>query len=86
MHGRWQWQCDFKRALKMHTLNATLKISRYLELNGGLPQHEALAEHLEAERKELSWSIQGLEDNQEIAKGGGISVSMGRQNSQGART
>jgi len=69
MHGRWQWQCDFKKPLKMHTLNATLKLSRYLELNGGFPPHAALAEHLDAERQELSWSVQDLNDNQEIAKG-----------------
>ena len=69
MHGRWQWQCDFKRALKMHTLNATLKLTRYLELNGGFPPHAALVEHLDAERQELSWSVQDLSDNQDIATG-----------------
>ena len=53
----------------MHTLNATLKFTRYLELNGGFPPHAALAEHLDAERQELSWSVQGLSDNQDIAKG-----------------
>ena len=43
LHGRWQWQCDFKRDLKMHALNATLKLTRHIELNGGFPKHEALA-------------------------------------------
>ena len=69
MHGRWQWQCEIKRALKMHTLNATLKLSRYLELNGGFPHIEAIAEHLEVERQELNWNIQELNDDLEIAKG-----------------
>ena len=39
----------------MHSLNAILKLHRFLELHGGtLPQFDSISEYFEAERKELN--------------------------------
>ena len=54
----------------MQSLNATLKLQRFLELNGGtFPPIATIGEYFEAERKEFNWSLKDLEDNDDIAKG-----------------
>ena len=70
-HGRWQWQCATKKALKLMTMNATLKVTRYLEGHDReFPEANILDEYLVAETKELRWGTNAIdEDGDEIAKG-----------------
>ena len=67
IHARWQWITQFKRGLKLHSLNALLKMYCYLEQhNEEFPPHEHLAEHLEVAnramrdmRAEAEWVAEG---------------------------
>ena len=49
VHARWQWSCSLKRAVKMQSLNASLRLTHYLEQDQGFPTDEQLFEHLTAE-------------------------------------
>jgi len=69
VHARWQWLCSVKRGLKVHMLNASLRLMHYLENNQGFPHHEDLQEHLEAERVQHNLSLAAIEDADEIAPG-----------------
>ena len=31
IHARWQWLCKIKRALKLQTMNASLRLMHYME-------------------------------------------------------
>ena len=69
MHARWQWHCLSKRALKLMNLNATLKVSRYLECHDyEFPPSSILEEYVVAEAKELK-NLYLIEDVDEVAKG-----------------
>ena len=52
VHARWQWLCNIKRSIKMHSLNATLRLTHFLENNQAFPSDEDLYEYLEAEREQ----------------------------------
>ena len=61
IHARWQWSCNQKHALKMHTLNAFLRLTHHLEHNQSFPGHEELLEHLEVERLEHQLALRNLD-------------------------
>ena len=69
IHARWQWACTIKRGIKMHTLNACLRLTHYLENNQAFPSHEDLWEHLLAEGAQHRMSLEAIEDEGEIAMG-----------------
>jgi hypothetical protein len=48
VHARWQWSCSEKRGLKLHTLNACLRLTHYIEHNY-FPSDDDLFERLEEE-------------------------------------
>ena len=51
MHARWQLLEQAKRAMKLKTLNALLKLTVCVETFGNLPDAAGLAEHLEIARQ-----------------------------------
>ena len=51
VHARWQWLCLQKRSLNIHSLNACLRLTHYLEHNP-FPRPDELEQHLEAEARE----------------------------------
>jgi hypothetical protein len=61
IHARWQWSCSSKRAQKLQTLNASLRLMHYLENNQSFPSHEELLPNLQAERLEHNLSLEALE-------------------------
>ena len=68
-HARWQWACSNQRSLKIHSLNASLRIVFYLENNDSFPSHETLWPHLDAERAEHRLSMRDIVAEDEIAPG-----------------
>ena len=69
IHARWQWICTQKRSLKVHTLNATLRIMHYLEQNRCFPTHEDLLPHLRAEQQSHNVILENIEAEEVIALG-----------------
>ena len=69
IHARWQWTCIQKRALKLQTLNASLRLMRYIEHNQVFPIHDAMIPNLEAERLEHKLALENLVDADEVALG-----------------
>ena len=63
IHARWQWSCRVKRAQKLQTLNATLRLVHHLEHNSALPSHEELLQHLHAERMAHNLSLDVLDED-----------------------
>lgn len=53
----------------MHSLNACLRLTHYLENNQAFPSTEDLAPHLLAERLEHKVSLEAIEEEGEIALG-----------------
>lgn len=69
-HARWQWLCALKRNLKMPAMNAFLRLTHFLERNGGeFPAHEALEEHLQAARLQLKWDLERIDAEEDMAAG-----------------
>ena len=68
VHARWQWLCLLKRALKVHSLNACLRLTHYLEHNP-FPSNEDLQPHLQAEAHEHRVNLQAMMAEGEIATG-----------------
>ena len=68
VHARWQWLCIQKRALKLHTLNGTLRLMHHLEHQQALPCDEDIAKFLEAERLEHKVSLEAIEEA-DVARG-----------------
>ena len=60
IHSRWQWACMTKHALKIQTLNASLRLMHYLEHNQAFPSHEDLLPHLQAEREQHRVDLEAL--------------------------
>ena len=60
IHSRWQWACMTKHALKIQTLNASLRLMHYLEHNQAFPSHEDLLPHLQAEREQHKVDLEAL--------------------------
>ena len=69
IHARWQWLLGLKRNLKLHSLNAVLRISHYLENNIQFPAIGGLVPHLIAERENHRMDMQALEREGEVALG-----------------
>jgi hypothetical protein len=70
IHARWQWLCTIKRGVKLPALNATLRLTQYLERNSeDFPPHEALADHIAAARAQLRWEEALVEANEDIGRG-----------------
>ena len=55
--------------MKLHTLNATLRLMHYVEHKQTVPGHDELLPHLEAERLEHRLALQRLEEEAEVALG-----------------
>ena len=68
VHARWQWACLQKRSLKVHSLNALLRLTHYDEHNV-FPQHTELQEHLEAEAAEHKRSLDAIGSEGVVASG-----------------
>ena len=68
VHARRQWLCLQKRGLKLPSLNATLRLTHYLEHNP-FPNHEDLEQHLQAEAQEHKVALEALNAEDEIARG-----------------
>ena len=63
VHARWQWSCNSKRAQVLQTLNASLRMTHYMEHHQALPTHDELLPHLRAEMKHLKLSLEALDDD-----------------------
>ena len=63
IHARWQWSCRTKRALKIQTMNASLRLTHHLEHNQTFPSHEELLQHLHAEAMDHKFSMEALDDD-----------------------
>ena len=68
-HARWQWLCGKKKALKLMTLNASLRLQHYIENNQSLPSFEDLLPHLQAERANHRMSMEALAADEDVALG-----------------
>ena len=69
VHARWQWSCGQKTALKLHTLNASLRLTHYSEHNQTFPAHEELLPHLQAEHLEHKLAYETLVSEDDVALG-----------------
>ena len=69
VHARWQWSCTLKRGLKLHSLNAFLRLVHFQENNQVLPPHEDLFPHVVAERAEHKVNLEAIEADGEVALG-----------------
>ena len=69
IHARWQWTCSQKRALKLQTLRAALRLMHYMEHNQVFPSHEDMLPNLEAERLDHKLALESLVDADEVAPG-----------------
>ena len=58
-----------KRSLKVHTLNASLRLTHYLEQNLLCPTSDDLLPHLHAERQSHNVLLENIEAEGEIALG-----------------
>ena len=65
MHARWQWECLDKRALKLQTLNASLKLMHYMEHNQAFPRDQELLPFLRAEKDEHELALGAAADGPE---------------------
>ena len=68
IHARWQWLCNLKRAMKVQTLNATLRLMHHLENNQTFPDIEDLLGHLEDERLQHKLAME-VADDDDVALG-----------------
>lgn len=59
VHARWQWSCSEKRGLKLHTLNACLRLTHYIEHNY-FPSDDDLFERLEEEHHQHKIDIDAV--------------------------
>ena len=69
VHARWQWLCNQKRALKLLTLNGSLRIMHYMENNQSFPKDDEFLGHLETERAEHKMARQTLLAEEDVALG-----------------
>ena len=69
VHARWQWSCLIKRSIKFQFLNASLRLTHYLEHCVKFPDHDTLLPCLQAEIKEHKIALQALSDDDEVALG-----------------
>ena len=69
VHSRWQWYCSQRHALKLQTLNATLRLVHYMENNQSFPSMQDLLPNLDAERQQHKLALEALDAEGEIAAG-----------------
>jgi hypothetical protein len=69
IHARWQWSCGQKHALKLQTLNGSLRLMHHMEHNQTLPSHAELLPNLQAERLEHKLAYEALVTDDEVALG-----------------
>jgi hypothetical protein len=69
IHARWQWSCSQKHALKLQTLNASLRLMHHMEHNQNFPSHADLLANLQAERLEHKLTYEALVADDEVALG-----------------
>ena len=69
IHSRWQWACTLKRAMKIQTLNASMRLMHYMENNQAFPSTEDLLPHLQAERLQHKVALEVLELDNEVPLG-----------------
>ena len=61
VHARWQWSCLLKRATTFQNLNASLRLTHYMEHNHRLPDDEILNPLLRAEAFAHKLTMEALE-------------------------
>ena len=67
-HARWQWLCATKRALRLKSLNASLRLTWHLEQNlGRFPPHKDLAAYLHNEKARLRGIYRQLDIEDAVA-------------------
>ena len=69
IHSRWQWACTLKHAMKIQTLNASMRLMHYMENNQAFPSTEDLLPHLQAERLQHKVALEVLEMDNEVPLG-----------------
>ena len=60
--ARRQWLCESKKNLRPQSLNATLRLTHFVERND-FPSDETLHEHLETEREWMAMELEALEND-----------------------
>ena len=68
VHARWQWSCIIKRSVKFQALNASLRLTHYME-HYNLPDHNTLYPCLQAEIREHRIALQALADEDDVVLG-----------------
>ena len=69
-HARWQWFCELKRNLSLASMNALLRLTRFLEQHGGeFPPPAVLGPLLAAEQAHLRRARAEIDAADEIALG-----------------
>ena len=69
-HARWQWFCELKRNLSLASMNALLRLTRFLEQHGGeFPPPAVLGPLLENEKAHLRRARAAIDAADEIALG-----------------
>ena len=69
IHARWQWLCATRRAMKIQTLNASLRLMHYMEHHKAFPSHEDLLPHLQAEREQHRVDLAAVAADEDVALG-----------------
>ena len=70
IHARWQWFCEVKRSLSLASMNALLRLGRFLDHHGGeFPPPAVLNPLLEAEQAHLRRPRAAIDAADEIALG-----------------
>ena len=69
VHARWQWACLIKRGLRMHGLNAMLRLCHFMENNAVFPSDEILFEHLQAEMQQHRVDLRAAAEEGVVARG-----------------
>lgn len=70
IHARWQWLVATRRAVRLPSLNAILKVTHYLDGHQGvLPPNEDLDPLLQAARQQLQWDLKDLSEDDDVARG-----------------
>ena len=77
IHARWQWVCANKRGLKLHALNACLRLTHYCEHNS-FPSNEDLLGHLQDEALAHKVSLEAITAGGELATGSNKRVPLQR--------
>ena len=69
VHARWQWILGLKHNMKLHSLNALLRLMHFQENNWSFPALQELVPHLQAEQEQHRLDMQALERDGDVALG-----------------